>query len=222
MIFFMFLFLYYLNQAGITKKMVYGIINMKILRGRPWLFSLFFLWAAWILQAIVTTPGMFIAWAILYDVWKLYGIEKSRYTQYMVAGVAMAGVLCGQAFPFAIPVVNFMSANEGVSGATASINAMTFIIYEWITNFLYIALYILVGRFIFRFDLSAMNNIDKIRNEEAEAPWTTYQKIILFLFILLLVMFLWPSFMPKSWAITSVLSTLGTKGVPAIVRIIIC
>lgn len=222
MLLFMFVFLYYLSEAGITQKLVYGIINMKFLRGRPWLFSLFFLWAAWILQAIVTTPGMLIAWAILYDVWKLYKVEKGKYTQYMVAGVAMVGVLCGQAFPFAIPVVNFMSVYEGISGDT--INALTFTIYEWITNFIYIVLYILVGRFIFKFDLSAMSSIDKIENEEAEAPWTTYQKIILILFLILIVMFLWTSFMPKSWAITSILSTLGTAGIPAamVIFLIVC
>lgn len=222
MLFFMFLFLYYLSQAGITKKIVYTIINMKMLRGRPWLFSLFFLWAAWILQAIVTTPGMLIAWAILYDVWALNGVEKSKYTQYMVAGVAMVGVLCGQAFPFAIPVVNFMSAYEGISGAT--INTLTFTIYEWVTNFLYIVVYILIGRFVFRFDLSAMKNINKIEDAEAEASWSTYQKIILTLFLFLILMFLWPSFMPKSRALTSVFQALGSKGVPAVVMVflIIC
>ncbi len=213
MLFFVFILLYYFTQTGLTNRMVYAIINLKVVRGRPWLFSYAFLWASLVLGTFISIPGMLIMWEILYDIWKKCGMKKGGYTQFMVAGVAFTGILCAQSFPFSGPVVSFMSAYEGISGMT--VNAMAFTIYEWVFNSLALLLYILIGRFVFHFDVSALTNMGYIENDLDES-WTMYQKLMAVLFVVFIILYLWPSFLPAEWASTQLFMTLGTTGVPAL------
>lgn len=120
-------------------------------------------------------------------------MKKGDYTQFMVAGVAFTGILCAQSFPFSGPVVSFMSAYEGISGMT--VNAMAFTVYEWVFNSLALLLYILIGRFVFRFDVSALAGMGEIKSDLDEF-WTTYQNLMAVLFVVFVILYLWPSFLP--------------------------
>lgn len=213
-VFFTLTLMYAIDQAGVTKLLAYKILNLKIGRGHPWILTFLIIYGSWIMGAFAGLfVAIFVAWAMFYRIVEIYKIPKGKYTTYMVAGICFACIMSAQAFPFRAPVLMMTGAYTGVSGITP--DPLMFTIFMWITNFLYMLGYTLVGRFIIRPDVSAIAQVNEAIIED-EGNLSTYQKIMIaFLSAFLLLMF-WPSFMPDSWLITQIIATLTNKGIAAI------
>lgn len=219
LVFFILPMMYVLDQAGITKLFAYKILNLKIGRGRPWVLTFLIIYGTWVMSAFAGLfIAIFVAWSMFYRMCEIYDIPKGKYTTYMVAGICFACIMSAQAFPFSAPVLMMLGAYTGVSGITP--DPLMFTIFMWITNFLYMVGYVLVGRFIIRPDVSAIARVDK-DIIEGEGPLTTYQKIMIGFFVVFLLLMFWPSFMPADWFITQLISGLGVKGIPALLLAII-
>lgn len=219
LVFFILPLMYAIDQAGVTKLLAYKIINLKIGRGRPWVLTFLIIYGSWVMSAFA---GLFIAifvcWSMFYNIAEIYEIPRGKYTSYMVAGICYACIMSCQAFPFMAPVLMMMGAYTGVSGITP--DPLMFTIFMWITNFLYMLGYVLVGRFIIKPDVSPIAKVDKAIIDEG-GPLSTYQKIMIGFFIAFLLMMFWPSFMPASWKITQLIAGLGGKGIPALLLAIL-
>ncbi len=213
---FVFPFMYAIEQAGIVKLIAHKLINLKVGRGRPWVVSFLLIFAASIISALVNPfVAIFFVWSLFYMVCDLYQIEKGKYTQYMIAGIAFGATMGCMLFTFAPPVMQPLGAYQEASGVT--VNAGAYTIFAFLMQITYYLLYILFGKFVLRLDLSHI----QISGIETTEKIDGYQKVIIgFLLAFLLILFC-PSFLPGAWKITQICSALGTKATPALLIVLL-
>ena len=212
---FVFPFMYIIEEAGIVKWISYKLVNLKVGRGRPWVLSFLLIFTAAIISALVNPfVAIFFVWSMFYSVCEICDLQKGKYTQFMIAGIAFGATIGCNLFIFAPPVMQAMGVYEGISGVT--FNAVKYSIYVLAVELVYYILYTLFGKYVLRLDLSDVK-IDKIKG--GEEPLDGYQKITLLALILFLVFMFWPSFLPADWVTSQVFSALGSKGVPAILLV---
>ena len=213
LVFAIFVFIYMLDTADITKLLAYKVINLKIGRGHPWILTFLLIYGMWIMVAFAGAfAGQVIMYNLFFRIADLYNIEKgSRYGGYMIAGITFAVIMAGgQAFPWKPPVVLYMGAYTSVSGQT--FDYFDYTVYMWVIHFIMIVLWVLAGRFIVRPDVSAIAKVDKALVEE-QGKLTGYQKFMIGYFCLFLFCLLCPSVLPTDWKFVSILSGLGTGGI---------
>lgn len=212
---FVFPFMYIIEEAGIVRWISYKLVNLRIGRGRPWVLSFLLVFTAAIISALVNPfVAIFFVWSMFYSVCDICHLEKGKYTQFMIAGIAFGATIGCQLFIFSPPVMQAVGVYEGIAGYT--FNAVKYSVWVLVVETVYYILFVLYGKFILRLDLSNIQ-IDKI--EGGEDHLDTYQKITMVFLVLFLVFMFWPSFLPAEWTSSQVFSALGSKGVPAILLV---
>lgn len=212
---------YMIDSADITKILANKVINLKIGRGHPWILTFLILYGTWLMSAFA---GAFAAIVIMYNLFfkicDIYGIKKgSRYGAYMIAGITFAVIMSGgQAFPWNAPVVMFMGAYQGVSGN--GYDYLDYTVYMWIIQFIMMLLYVLVGKFIIRPDVSAIAKVNESLVEE-QGKLDNYQKIMIGVFVVFLLCMFLPSVLPKTWGLVIFLNTLGMSGIAILMTVIL-
>lgn len=84
----------YLEECGLNQYIANWFISRKIGEGRPWVFTLLILAAAWVMSALVSTfATIIIMWMIFYKVCEQIGEpHRSKYTAMVIAAIV---IICG-------------------------------------------------------------------------------------------------------------------------------
>lgn len=211
---FMFPMIYVLEKSGIVRFFAFKIINAKFAQGRPWLISFLVIFAAEIASGLVNLwVGNFLLWALFYEMVDLYKIPKGKYTEYMVVAIAFAACMGGSLFAFSPGVLAPMGAFEAQTGMM--LDQGRYFLYAFPVITMFNIMFVLMGKFILRIDLSNV----KIGKLEEDIKLDKYQKFIVGVLVFFILALLLPSFIPKDWAITAILQTLGSRGVPALILV---
>ncbi len=175
-VFFMMLFAEIMNVLGITEYLGFWLISRNFCVGRPWVFAFLIFTAAWILGGL-TSPyaAAFMLWSVLYKIFEKIGMEKqSGYVTYMIAGIMFLAAMACMVFPFE----PYPSVIVALCGFTpADLPFIPWLIVGIVTAVALSVAYLLVGKFIFRFDLTALVHAGDFAAEYRDRKMTEDNKI---------------------------------------------
>ncbi len=188
-VFFMMIFADILRRLGLTEYIGYWLLSRKICVGRPWLLFFMIFTIAFVCGGIVSMYGtIFMLWAIVYDLCEICGYEKrSSLCAYVLGGVLYLVAMSCMVFPFK-PYPGVVLGLCAKAGAT-EIPFIPWLILGLVTAFAMIALYMLLGKFVFKFDLSAIGAAGDIYEKYRSNKMSTDVKLgmtLLVVFVALL------------------------------------
>ncbi len=202
-----------MNQSGVNDFLVNWLLSRKILQGRPWLFSFIIILACYVSGVIIGGfAAMLLIWSIIYKIAEITGMKAfDPYPTCLIIGTTLAGAMSAVVFPFLGTALFLCSAFSAMSGFSIDYaQFMGFVVPGALFTF---AAYILVMRFIFRIDVSAIKNADinTLVNED-KLHTNLRQKLVLVLFVILMVMMLLPSILPAESLLCVVLNSISNTG----------
>ena len=213
---FVFPFMYALEHGGIIKIITSSIVNVKFAQGKPWVISFLLMIAAMFLGAIINVfVAIFFVWSVFYTMCDMYNVQKGKYTVYMIFGIVFAANMGCMILPFLPFAAMPLGAYELVSNQALNSGSYTF--FALVMNLVYLIIYFILGRFVLRIDLSRTS----IGGMEAVEKISPYQKFVLILLAVFLVVLFWPSVMPASWSSTQLFNALGSRATPAVLIVIL-
>jgi len=204
-----------IEEEGVANHISKFFLSLKFVKGKPWAFSIIFLFVTYILSASTSgTATILLMWAILYSILRSAGYEaKEKYTSLMVFGVVYASVLGFAAFPFKGPALAILRSYTEASG-----NVVEYLSYMLVvipSTLIMLCGYVLFMKFVIRPDLSNLKYLDieaYFKSQNLDKMSFRQKVLLVILIISILAMFL-PTVLPKAWVITQFLQHLGTTGV---------
>ena len=163
-------------------------------------------------------------WSIFYGIFEATGYKAyEKFPTLMVIGTMLSSCLALVILPFkgnSIVLVQTFTTLSGLS--------IDFVKYECLVipmSILMILTYVLVCRFVFRADVSALKQFDITTSgfvDESALKLTKKQKVSLGVLLAVLVIMMAPSFLPAEWKLAQALTGLGLTGRFAVIAVIIC
>jgi len=202
------IFSYFVTKSGVSDILVNKIISRKFAKGKPWMISFLFLAAAYTVGAVVSmTPACLIVWAIFTKYIGDLGYKKSEsYPVLMIVGIALAGLMGFSLFPFRPPASILMGMAQE---AGVAVPFVSFVTTSFLIGFGSLIIYLLICKYVVRPDITLLS---KEYNFDEADKMTTYQKQILLLTVILIILFIIQSAFGTT-AIGSFLSKFGTSGI---------
>ncbi len=211
---------------GVASWIANKVLSVRFLKGKPWLFIFMILLCTYIVSGFAGGPFLaaMMFWSIFYGVFQATGYKPyDKFSTLMIIGTMFAACLALVIMPFkgnAIVLVQTFNTLTGME--------IDFLKYECLvipTSILVILTYVLICRFVFRVDVSALKNFD-INNgtffDKNSLTLNKKQKISLVMLLAVLAIMMAPSILPSSWMITQILVGLGMTGRFAVIAIIVC
>lgn len=208
-----------IEEEGVANHISKFFLSLKLVKGRPWVFSFTFLLVTYILSASTSgTATILLMWAILYSILQSAAyVPKERYSSLMVFGVVYASVLGFAAFPFKGPALAILRSYMEASGNT--VDYLSYMMVVIPSSLIMLCGYFIFMRFIMHPDLTRLKNLDMEAYFKSQNinKMSLRQKILLAVLIIsILAMFL-PTVLPKAWLLTQFLNTLGSSGVMVLI-----
>lgn len=210
-----------INTTGITEWLTEWLMSRKIIIGRPYALIAVLLLGGELLAIFQTSfVGVFMLWSIAGALSDAAGYEKHNpFLRVMIPAIMVISIASNYIFPFfsgSIMYLGFYS--QGMGGAT--IPTLPFAIWEFVMINLYILLFLLIIKFIFRLDLSKIAIASEMYRDKKCPKMTADQKFGIALLVAFLVVMLLPSFLPASFPLSQLITQLGILGVMTIVLLI--
>jgi len=212
----------YINKSGLMDVVAKWVVSRKFAAGKPWVFMTFLFFALALLSPFMGNPIVMIlvGFNFVTPVLKQMGYtKKDVLPTYMLLGIAMTGGF--------VPWPFFMPGSIYTKGIIS-----TAIGGEMLTNLQYtmciavplvfsLVLYLLSGKFVIRVDTKKFAEGSKVLQESENASISLNEEqkrgaIVLLIFIAGMML---PSFLPKAWAITALVSRAGIVGVCVITTV---
>ncbi|MEL7567067.1 MAG: SLC13 family permease [Dehalobacterium sp.] len=207
-----------LESAGLTEYIALKIVDFKVGRGRPWGLIYLLMLAAFVLVAVTCSwASALFVWAIFYKIVENNGIEKGKYTVYVISSIMVATILGGQVFPFSVPVILMTGAFTNTVGVEAAPSFVPYVVWMIVICQLIIVAWLAFGKYILKIPAFEVNteSIEKAKN------LNSYQKIVLCFFAGFLFSLILASVLPTAWVFTKTLNGFGVKGLATLVLAVI-
>lgn len=225
MLLFTFVFFSYISASGLMKWISGKLLGLKFNIGHPWrLTFIFFFIAAFVGGVTNNIATALLLWFMFYGICEKTGMKKGdKYVAFVICGVmffATFSIVMFPFLPFALVGMQFMSSV--VSFADQPMTG--WLIAGPIVMIILIFAYMLIGKFIFRVDVSKLNeyvqsdNFADMRNSKMDSK----QKVAMFYLLLFVAIIVLPTFLPKASALYGLLSNLSVVGACSICLIGIC
>ena len=214
LVLFMLIFAALVDSVGGCQYIATYCITRKWTAGRPWLFITLFLFAAYAMGAAINSvPVILVFWAILYSVCKQCGYKPfDSFSTFMAVGVFYSSVMGLALFPFKTMPLIVLGTFEKLGGP--AIDYLSFVLFTLPLTILGLIVYILMGKFVFRIDVTALKKLKLEEIDQNVLQLNTQKKMVLWALVLLIVLMLVPSLLPKELAITQILAKWGAVGIP--------
>lgn len=214
LVLFMLIFAALVDSVGGCKYIATYCITRKWMSGRPWVFISIFLFAAYVMGAAINSvPVILVFWAILYSICKQCGYKPfDQFSSFMVIGVFYASVLGLAVFPFKTMPLVVLGTFQKLGGP--AIDYLSFFLFTLPLTILCLIVYLLMGKFVFRIDTKALAQIRLDEIDKSDLKLDRTKKLVLGALLLLIVLMLIPSVLPKDFVLTQVLSKWTTTGIP--------
>lgn len=202
-----------LNQSGVNEFLVNWLLNIKVLRGRPWLFSFVILLACYVSGIIVGGfVAMLLIWNLIYQVANIMGQKPfDPYPTCLLIGTTVAGAMSAVVFPFIGTALFLGSSFSAMSGL--AIDYAKFMLFMVPGALFTFACYILIMRFVFRIDVGNLKSADITSLiDTSKLKATLRQKVVLGLFGFIMLLMLLPSFLPKESGLYIFLTSISNTG----------
>lgn len=205
----------YLEECGLNQYIANWFISRKIGEGRPWIFTILILCAAFVMSSFVSSfATVVILWMIFYKICDQIGEPpRTKYTAMVISTVVIISFLTGAIFPFkAFPVI-LLGLTQKSIGTAVNVNFFTWTAYNFVICVAMVALFLLVCKFVLRPDMTRVKNAGALNAHLRGQKMNRDQKIgaaVLIIFILALAL---PSMLPEGVPGMDTLEEMGILGV---------
>jgi len=199
-----------LNSAGLTKYFCMKVLNINWAKGHPWRLTFIVLMSNYVCSAFLApAASLLLIWSVLYSLFEMCDYQPGeKWPMLMIAGTAFTGNISGQMFPFKNLCLSVLGQYENMFGDT--ISAAGFILWMFIFSMICSILFFLIVKYVFRPDVAKLENA---KFDEHIPGLTRYQRFVLAVFIGYVVLLLIPDMLPKSWAVTQFVKSIGNPGI---------
>ena len=205
----MYMFAAIIHASGISGHIAKGICSVKFAKGKPWVITFLFLLASYVVALTTNVSGgIVICWAIFSQYAKGVGYKKGEaWPVYTMTGMAIIGMAGSVGFPFRAPANIFVGYAKELGFET---NFIQFTLVMFLITAIITILYLLVGKYLLKIDASKCENEYNYGQNE---KLTGYQKAIIAIFIIMVILFLLKSLLASTSPIGAFLAKLGDCGV---------
>lgn len=202
-----------MGQSGVTDHVVSAMMSLKILKGRPWVFTFAFLI---ILMVIVTLTNSLLAvllcLQILTSIRDVAGFKNGdSWLHLMAVGVVYFGAIAGCLIPFRglmLYLINIMT-KAGVTG----INFLSYMLMAFPVTLVMLILFVLLMRFVFRCDVTPLKTFDPGYLKKDLKAMNKRQIALILVFLTYLLALTFAPYLPKASWLYLKYSSIGVAGV---------
>ncbi len=222
LIFFMIMMAAIVEQSGVSSFISIYFISRKWVLGKPWTFIFIFMCTVFLLSAITSTiPTIIICWSILYGICQQVGYKPyDPFASFMVIGVVIVGTFGLAVFPFKPVGILVFGVLQDMSGLT--VDYLTYLCFTIPMGILCIAAFVIIGKFIFRIDVSKLRDLNEDSFKNTNLRLTKRQKFVIGFMFALIVVLLLPSILPAQTFLAVILKKIEASGAAAIIIAIMC
>ncbi len=203
-ILFLMLFAAALVHSNISNYLARWLITRPALRGRPWLLTGMFLATCYLVACVEQVSAVFLMWPVLYVLFDVAGYKKGdKYVSMMMANSIIMIVLSfasdplkGGAFYVLSNLYNLAATNPELN--VQPINFALYIAFGVTLSAVSLLLIVASMRYIFRVDVSKLENIDLEEfNRHPLPPMNWHQKGTIAIFVIFVLWMLLPGILGK-------------------------
>ena len=210
-----------LKESGLTDFIANWILNLKFCQKSAWNYSAAVLMASFFTANINMLAAVLVFWAIIYSTAEKAGMKKGNaWVTWMIFGVGCATQFGGLVFPFHMVPLVVLGVASGVTGQ--EINFLQYMIFAWPTAIAAMLLYIAMGKYVFRFDVSQLEGMNFDVADKSKLTLNKRQKIGAIYLLLFLVLLLVPNMLPEGNVIRALLKQQGNVGLTFILLASMC
>ena len=210
---FIFILVYVFQQSKTGDFLVRWLLSRKVVNGRPYLFTAFFLAAIIIIGSVIGSFGIILlAIAILYAVVEVSGMDRrDDWVRFLlISTVALSGVteIMYPFKPYAVLYNSIFDAQLSTVGTQC--DGTTWVITAVVISVLCFAFLMLLARFVLKFDLTKLKKLDVSLLQTEEYKRMSKKQVIVL--VTILITFFYPfilQLMPKENAVYTLLSGIG-------------
>lgn len=210
MLFVMFMFAAFFQQAGLTTVIVDYLLTRKFSQGKPYLIFFNFMLAGFLASCLSNCVAIFVIFLEIFrGIIKKTGLKPySPAMPAFLAGMCVNIVISEAAVPFKTTAIVAITTYKTFSGV--DIDFFTYTLFVFPISIFVIAAYTLICKYIMRVDLSPL----KVYRHTVESGKiaTPRQLMILFALFICLLLITCISVLPDSWTIGRQLKSLGLGG----------
>lgn len=200
-----------IEKTDLSKVIVGALMNLKIAKKSSFIMSFFFFLSAFIVATLSHSIVASMLIISLYrTVTKECNVPPQHYTNsYYLVGIALSACFGDLTFPFKPTAFAILSTYQAFTGH--EISFLKYLIFFTTALIMLMILYVVVGRFIIRVDMSFFKNstlvVEKVNANKK-------QKTCLIFLILMMMALMVPSVFPNtSLPVLSVFNYLGLGGI---------
>ncbi|MFZ7101656.1 MAG: SLC13 family permease [Peptococcaceae bacterium] len=208
----LFVLLRFLEEQGVSQYLTAWLLSRRFLQGHPWRFLFMLFLAAYLVASLIHIfVGVYLVWGIVYSLVNALGYKPfDKFPTVLIFGVVLMGALSLSAMPWGANSIVLLAFFTNMLGNGVDIGK--YLIYTLPLGLVSIMTYLLMCKFIFRLDVSALKNMDGDFINTEDLKLTTAKKIALGALAAFIIILLTPTLLPKTWAVTESLSSMGYTG----------
>lgn len=169
----------YLGKSGFSDWIAYKMLAMNFLKGHPWrIVTMIFVVASILCLLITTFPMIFLMWSIFMGIADVLGFQKKdKFVGYVMCGIVMMQTIIASSVPWGFYAVTLHSL------MSEHLNGMAFpfvpiLVLGIIGQILTVIVYVLIGKFILRLDVSKLQKLpDDFYEKAAQVKLTKEGKL---------------------------------------------
>ena len=217
----MFVLVAFLEETGSTSYIAAFLLTRNFLKGHPWRLIFMIFVVAWALSSFCNNvAGMLITWGFIYKICGLLDYKPfDKFSTLLVFGVGVMGALSLSALPWhgnALVILNSYMASSG-----DIINYAHYLAYSIPFGFFSILGYMALCKFVFKMDVSRLQNLDTNVFNAKDLELTASRKMALSGLAVLILGILIPNLMPQTSSVYAVSAKLGLSLKAVIVIIVL-
>ena len=212
----------WLERVGLIDTMMEKFMSSKRFVGKPWAFITAFFALIYFLGFLIgSIPSILIGWACAYQIIRISEMEKhSPLSAFLIVNIAAIGAFGDYCKPWSVWGLVTIQ-NYDAMFTPGGLSYPAFIAWCTAVYVVAIALVLLVGRFVFRIDVSKLAKCTDcdFSMHNGKTTFTSEQKFALGVMATMIVLLFLPSFIPDC-ALKTFLNTIGTTGTIILVVVI--
>lgn len=210
-----------LSKSGFLKRFAVWFISRPIAKKNPWMLIFLFLLGPLVMGAFMSPIPVYVVFAaIATEIFNELGYEKGeRMPQMLILGILSISSLSTASTPIAhtVPILAFSLYEKDMG---TSIDFTSFTIFGVTVSLIILVAMLLIFRYVFKPDLSKIQNFDASFLNKNKTPVTREEKYSLIVFLCVVALWLLPGIIKGVLpGVHSFLNSLGTA-VPAMAGVV--
>lgn len=219
-----FVFVAVLEQNKITEAMATWMISLKIVRGKPWLYSYFLIIGTMFTGAFGSSfPAMIVFWSILITTCQKFKIAPfSKYPTVMFMGICIGGLASSSTWLFRGNPLFVNASLKAISQGEYAFNFGLYAFFSFIMWMIVIAGFIMLCKYVLKINVDALSNIDDSVVNKDDMKLSRRQKWVMGYTVLVLIVYCTIGFVPVTTSLGAYIATFGSTLPIGVILALMC